>query len=63
MKNNRYIKGLIRYFRRTAKNKIAAIAFILGGAVPVMIDGDATALVFMSFFAIPLFFANENLFY
>lgn len=31
--------------------------------LPVLIDKDATALVFFAFIAIPLFFAKENWIY
>lgn len=60
MKVNKYIKGIVRYLYRTAENKIIALVLVLGSLIPMMIDGDATALVFMSMIAIPLFFANEN---
>ena len=63
MKNNRYIKGLIRYFRRTFKNKVVATAMLLLGTVATMISYDATALVFLSLLAVPMFFANENWIY
>lgn len=46
--------------KETFKNKIAAIALLFAGLVPVMIDGDATFLVLAGCFAVPLFLAKEN---
>ena len=48
------------YMRKTWKNKISAIALLLGGMIPVLIDGDGTALLFFSCIAIPMFFAKKN---
>ncbi len=36
---------------------------LICGYLPVLIDKDATALVFFAFIAIPLFFAKENWIY
>ena len=47
----------------TLKNKLAAIMMIIAGFGPVILDHDATALVFILFIAIPLFFAKENWIY
>ena len=47
---------------KTLKNKIAALSLVLAGAFPLMLDGDATFLVFAALFAIPLFFAKEDVF-
>ena len=47
---------------KTLKNKLYAVVFICG-YLPVLIDKDATALVFFAFIAIPLFFAKENWIY
>lgn len=44
----------------TLKNKICAALLIIGGFVPLMIDGDGTCLVFLSCIGVPLFFAKEN---
>lgn len=49
--------------KKTLKNKLSAIALILAGTVPVLLEGDGTALVFFSCIAIPLFFAKENWMY
>ena len=45
------------------KNKIYAVLLITLGLVSVALDGDATALVFMSMFAVPMFFAKEQWIY
>lgn len=43
------------------KNKIWSIALLLIGVlVTIIADGDATALVFISLFAVPMFFAKEQ---
>lgn len=39
-------------------NKIVAIVLILTGMTPLILDGDATCLVFMLMLGIPLFFAK-----
>ena len=44
----------------TIKNKLIAMVFVLAGCLPVMLDGDATLLIFLSFVALPLFFAKRN---
>lgn len=48
---------------KTLKNKIYAVVLLICGYLPVIIDKDATALVFFAFIAIPLFFAKENWIY
>ena len=52
---------MIKYLRRTWKNKLAALGLIQVGYWSIRIDNDATAFVFFLFFAIPLFFARKNL--
>lgn len=48
---------------KTLKNKLYAI-LLIGCTLPVMLlDGDATATVFVSMFAIPMFFAKKNWIY
>lgn len=42
------------------KNKLYSIGLILIGIVPILIEGDATALVFFLMIGVPLFFAKEN---
>lgn len=45
---------------KTLKKKLYAI-LLIGCTLPVMLlDGDATVTVFMSFIAVPMFFAKEN---
>ena len=52
---------MIKYLKRTWKNKAVALTMALIGYASTFIDGDATAFVFlMIFFAIPLFFARRN---
>lgn len=48
---------------KTLKNKLYAIVLLICGYLPVLIDKDATALVFFAFIAIPLFLAKENWIY
>lgn len=42
------------------KNKIFALMLIAVGVASVLIDMDATFLIFILMFAVPLFFAKEN---
>lgn len=48
---------------KTLKNKLYAVVLLICGYLPVLIDKDATALVFFAFIAIPLVFAKENWIY
>jgi hypothetical protein len=52
---------MIKYLRRTWKNKAVALAFSGLGYLTIWIDYDATAFVFILILSIPLFFARENL--
>ena len=45
---------------KTLKNKLCATALLICGCLCTLIEGDATALVFLACIAIPLFFAKEN---
>ena len=45
---------------KTLKNKLYAVMLLICGYLPVLIDGDGTALIFFAFIAIPLFFAKEK---
>ena len=45
---------------KTLKNKIFALLLLMVGIAPIIINGDATFLVFAGCFGIPLFFAKEN---
>ena len=62
MKKNmiKLAKRFVLYMFETFWNKVVALAMILVGMVPVFIDKNATALVFISFIAVPLFFARTN---
>ena len=51
---------MIKYLRRTYKNKAVALALALVGYWSIGIDNDATFFVFALLFAIPLFFARRN---
>ena len=45
---------------RTLKNKLYAL-LLIGCTLPVMLlEGDATATVFVGFIAVPMFFAKES---
>lgn len=59
---NKFMKGAKNLFKRELlKNKIYAVIFLLIGYVVELLSNDATVFVFMLiFFAIPLFFAKEN---
>lgn len=52
---------MIKYLRRTYKNKAVALALTGIGYLSTFIDGDATAFAFLLLFAVPLFFARRNL--
>lgn len=47
----------------TLKNKVYATILMAAGLVPVFLMKDLTVLVFVSIFAIPMFFAKENWIY
>ena len=52
---------MIKYLKRTWKNKIVALGFAALGYITIGIDNDATAFVFILLcFALPLFFARTN---
>ena len=59
----RRIRWFARYLDRTFKNKLYATILIGLGIIGTKIDGDATFLILMLFFGIPLFFATENVVY
>lgn len=48
---------------KTLKNKLFAIVSLACGYAGVLIENDATALVFFGMIAIPLFFTKENWIY
>lgn len=45
---------------KTMKNKLYALALMGAGVIPVLIERDATALIFFGSIALPLFFAKED---
>lgn len=47
--------------KKTLLNKLAALLMILAGVAMIKLDNDGTVLILMIFFAIPLFFAKENM--
>lgn len=54
----------VRYMTKTYKNKLAALAIIAVGILSLVLDHDATLLVFGTIFAIPLFLTKKtNWFY
>ena len=48
--------------RKNIKNKVYAIALILGGLLGAILTDDATALVLIMFFAAPLFFTTRRIY-
>lgn len=48
------------YIRRTWKNKVVALTMDIIGAIPMILDGDATAFVGMLILTFPLFFEKKN---
>lgn len=50
------------YFKRTWKNKLLSVALLIFGYISTIIDNDSTALIVIMLFAIPLFFAKEDIF-
>lgn len=49
-----------KYISKTWKNKLIAMAMICTGMLGVMVEKDATALVFMMFIAVPMFFSRRD---
>lgn len=50
----------MKNLKRTWKNKIYSCLLLLVGYLSTLIDGDATAFVFIATIAVPLFFSKEN---
>ena len=45
-------------------NRIYSIALlVIGALISVLADGDATALVFIAFIAVPMFFSKKRIIY
>lgn len=60
-RNGRHTRGFARYIRRTFMNKLYAIALLGTGVASTFVsEGDATMLVLISFFAVPMFFSKKN---
>jgi hypothetical protein len=51
---------MIKYLKRTYKNKAVALGLAGIGYLSTFIDGDATGCAFLMLIAIPLFFARRN---
>ena len=49
-----------KYICRTWKNKLMAIAMVCAGMLGVVIEKDATALVFLMLIAVPMFFSRRD---
>jgi hypothetical protein len=45
---------------KTLENKMVALVLVCVGAVSVLVDGDATAFVFLAMIGLVLFFSREN---
>ena len=48
--------------KKTLKNKLAAVALMMVGMVPTLLEGDASFLVSASLFAVPLFLSKNDCF-
>ena len=46
--------------RELLKNKLYALALILIGLVPILIERDGTVFILALIIGLPLFFAKEN---
>lgn len=57
------MKQIVRNIKRTYKNKIAALAILGIGMIPVWCFNDGTFLLFALIVFLPLFFAKENYIY
>ena len=53
-------KRFVLHMFETFWNKVIALAMIFIGMIPMFVDKDATAVVFISFIAVPMFFARTN---
>lgn len=57
----KYLKKFRDYLKRTYKNKIGALAFILLGYISYILnEGDGTFFVLTVIFGIPLFIMDEE---
>lgn len=60
MSKTMYVKRSKRIKNTRLKNRLAAIALVLIGLLPVYLEQDATALVLFAFFAICLWFQSPD---
>jgi hypothetical protein len=60
MMNQKHTRQIAGYWKETYKNKLCAIVLLIGGMLPILIDGDGTALLFFGCIAVPMFFAKKN---
>lgn len=56
-------RKIVRYIKETYVNKLMAMLLLIIGCLPLWIDNDATLLILMSIFALPLFFARHSCLY
>lgn len=61
-KMRKYIRRFVKYIKRTYQRKLFAIMLIAIGWGIALIDYDITCLVFISMFAVPLFFVDDEWF-
>jgi hypothetical protein len=54
---------MMDYLKRTWKNKVAALLFVLAGWLALTMEKDATVLALCVIFALPLFVCAEDMFY
>lgn len=60
MYRNNNLRRFVRHILRTWKQKLYAIGMVaLGVLATVLCDGDATLLVLMLCFAVPMFFSRR----
>ena len=57
------IKAFVKYIIRTYRNKLAALVMVAAGVLVAKLTDDATFLVFVMMFGIPLFISKEDWFY
>ena len=51
---------MIKYLKRTYKNKAVALALVGIGCLSLGFDADGSGFAFLMLFAIPLFFARRK---
>lgn len=57
------IKAFVKYMLKQYKNKLAALVMVAAGVLVTALTDDATFLVFVMMFGIPLFVSKEDWFY